>query len=340
MLIVGLFFINMLALGVRIPAYVFPDEESDVITHLRVSEKDLGKYSEVLDSTLEGTWYWTTHKDSFTGYVNKNDIEGKKRLKKGALIRTNPTYSSWTLTKYEADDKVQVRSKLSVGRVSITKEIPVYFRFDKPEPVQPPPVAPKPIAQVSKPVDSPVEEPITERVETATLDTGSNTPPVAVGPAKEKIQPEPAYEETPQNMQTDEPEQEAVAMQESIEETPQPVEPARPQETYVDPLLEEAPRISPQDLVDLAAPPMDLYQEFEGYLRIVAQEDPMSGVFRYQLNTRSGRRIVYVATRYMVDESFHEYLNAWINIRGTLEETKQEQTLYIEAHNIWVAPGD
>ena len=329
MLIVALASMTTLAMGVRIPAYVFPDEDSDVITHLRVSEEDLGQYSRVLDSSLEGTWYWTTHKDKFTGYVSKEDVEDNKRLKKGTLIRMNPTNSSWTLTKYEEDDRVRVRSKLSVGRVSITKEIPVYFRFDKPEPVQE-----QPVPEPARPVEEPEMEP---SVETAAMDTT----PVAMEPVVEETMPEPEINEgKTQDLLAGDVVEKPPVIEETVEEVSQPVVTAGSQETYVDPLLEEAPRVSPQDLVNMAAPPTDLYQEFEGYLRIVAQNDPMSGVFRYQLNTRSSRRIVYVATRNMVDESYLEYLNAWINIRGTLEETTEEKALYLEAHNIWVAPGD
>ena len=330
MLIVAFFTICSLAVGARIPAYVFPDEDSDVVTHLRISEKDLENYSRVLDPSLNGTWYWTTLEDKFDGYVNKDDIDDKNKLKDGAVIRMQATYSSWPLTKYQEGDKVKVRSRRSVGRVSITKEIPIYFRFDEPKTKIQPVIkdAPQKPVEVAEPAPVVVEETPTSAAEPdaqlASTETSADQPA------------ETAISESELEGSTEIP---AETVAEVPTETPEVTpEPTTPKEVYIDPLLEEAPRISTQDLAALAPPPANLYQEFEGYLRIVAADDPMAGVFRYQLETRSGRRIVYVDTAQLINESFLEYLDAWINVRGPLEETEPEQTLYIEAKDIWVAP--
>ena len=328
MLMVAFFTIITLAVGARIPAYVFPDEKSDVITHLRVSENDLKNYSRVLDPTLKGTWYWTTLEDKFDGYVNKDDIDNNNKLKDGAVIRVQATYSSWPLTKYQEGDKIKVRSRRSVGRVSITKEIPVYFRFDKPAEKSKPVIrdVPQKPASIAKPAPVVVEEtpapadgPDTELASTALPEEQPEEAAIT------KTEPEAPVETVAEVPETDV--QEAASDQVASQE-----------ETYSDPLLEETPRMSAQELAAIAPPPADLFQEFEGYLRIVALGDPMAGVFRYQLETRSGRRIVYVDTAQLINESFLEYVDAWINVRGTLEETQPEQTLYIEAKDIWVAP--
>lgn len=305
------------AFAVRIPAHIFPNEKSTVITQIDIPESEIDHYPKVLDPTLDDSWYWTTHTGEFTGYVNRRDIDGKTRLKRGTIIRVNPTYSSWVLTKYEPNDDVRVRSRLSVGRVSIKKEIPVYFQLkqtkDTPqvnvfaestvrpaEETPPLPVEPAPIVKAEpQPIQPMYQEPIsTPIIETQHLIEAMEAPEIAIIPEL-----------------TDEPTQEII-----------------------DPLLEEKPRISPQALVDLAPPPVDLFQEFEGYLRLVAQDDAQVEQFQYQLDTRSGRRIVYVETSQLVGDSFETYVDQWINIRGSLEETQPNFALFIEAKNIWVAP--
>ena len=332
MLIVAFFTVSTLAIGARLPVYVFPDEDSDVVTHLRISENDLKNYSRVLDPSLEGTWYWTTLEDKFNGYVNKDDIDDNNKLKDGAVIRVQATYSSWPLTKYEEGDKVKVRSRRSVGRVSITKEIPIYFRFDKPgkklKPVirdapQKPTSVVEPAPVVVEEMPTPTDEPDTELASTALPEDQPITTAIT------DTEPGP-LPETPAETVAE------VSETETQEVAPDQVAPR--EETYEDPLLEETPRMSAQELAALAPPPADLFREFEGYLRIVALGDPMVGIFRYQLETRSGRRIVYVNTAQLINESFLEYVDAWINVRGTLEETQPEQALYIEAKDIWVAP--
>lgn len=304
------------ASAAQIQAHVFPDEKSTVITQIEIPESETDHYPRVLDPTLDDSWYWTTHTGEFTGYVNRRDIDGKTRLKKGSIIRVNPTYSSWVLTKYEPHDDVRVRSRLSVGRVSIKKEIPVYFQLKQTKhtaevnkfkestarpikELQPPPVEPAPIVKIEPQVrieeSNPIPAPILE----------SNTLVEAVVTTKITIIPE----------LTDEPTQEMI-----------------------DPLLEEKPRISPQALVDLAPPPIDLFQEFEGYLRLVAQDDEQVEQFQYQLETRSGRRIVYVEISRLMGDSLESHVDQWINIRGSLEEKQPDFALFIEAKNIWVAP--
>lgn len=323
-------------MAVRVPAHIFPDEKSNVMTHLKINESELEQYSKVLAPGLEQTWYWTTYKEKFTGYVNKEDIEGRNRLKKGTVIRINPTYSSWSLTRYEADDKVRVRSRLSVGRVSLTKEIPVYFRLKRPDRVPSEAL----VTQTQEPEPEKLPPPIQpiEIVETATISSI----------------PEPSMEQSQSTNQEAEDQPDVVGEldtgMEEIQPAPDQSIPPIPdiaeistttEKTHVgiiDPLLEEIPRISPQELVNLAAPPADLFQEFEGYLRLLEQDDPQNDVFKYQLETRSGRRIVYVDTAQLINESFLEYVNMWINIRGTLEENQPDLALYIEARSIWVSP--
>jgi hypothetical protein len=339
-LTITFFALSAFAMAVRIPAHIFPDEKSDVITYIKVSESELEQYSKVLDPGLRQTWYWTTHRDKFTGYVNKKDIDGKNRLKKGTTIRMDPTYSSWSLTKYEPDDKIRIRSRLSVGRISITKEIPLYFQFKKPEETKIEKAvaeAPRPeTAALSQPAQPIVMEEVVgmQPIETQPVEQPQTLPPQVETPVV--IESEGA--ETGMKAEQPATEQTTPEVQE-IQETPViQDEPKTTRYTFIDPILEEASRISPQELVNLAPPPMDLFQEFEGYLKLVQQDDPQGDVFKYQLETRSGRRIVYVDTAQLMNESFIDYVNMWINIRGTLEETQPDLALYIEARSIWVAP--
>jgi hypothetical protein len=344
----------MLARAELIPAHVFPDATSDVITHLEISKEDLANYPRVLDASLQTPWFWTTYEGEFIGYVSKRDISGNNRLKPKTLIRMDPTYSSWILTQYEPGDDIRVRSRLSVGRVSIRKTIPVYFRLPKNLPTRVPSTRTftPPIQETEPIVPEPIEEDYTEP-------TISRLPEPVVSPPPEPVMPEPIQDELdgPERSQDEsfaaEPAQESNMFEETeaiLEQDPEPVLPAAtpenmkvvPEETGlesssedIDPLLVEKPRMDRQELANMAPPPTNLFQEFEGFLKLVPSDDPNSEIFNYQLETRSGRRIVYVATRTLTASTYENLVDEWINIRGTLEETEPEFILFIEAHNIW-----
>jgi len=318
----------------RIPAYIFPDADSTIMTYIEVSPDTLSQFPRVLDISLDEDWHWTTFEDEFIGYVNKRDINQRNKLKPGTLIRVEPTYSSWILTKYEPDDQIRVRSRLSIGRVSLQKEIPVYFKASD--------VIPaaslqnwqsREIEATSPPVfETKVEETIPEPQPEAEPTFRQNPEPQPVEQA-ETVLPEPEVEIQPleqsEGIHPIEPEREEVlVIQEPVQSFP---------EYKGDPLLEEKPRMSAQELANLAPPPVALLQEFEGFLRLVPAEDDHADRFQYQLETRSGRRIVYVDIRNLAADSIKNNVEQWINIRGTLEETESDYALYIMARNIWIS---
>ena len=308
--------------AVRTPVHVFPESESNVIAELDIDPNDLDQYPKVLDASLEETWYWTTHEDEFTGYVSKRDLERRNRLRPGTLIRVNPTYTSWILTRYEANDDVRVRSRLSVGRVSIRKEIPVYFRAPDSSSSSFEPEKDEP----EKVVVPPVISPESEVDETSVYQENPETEePLAPDPLEEEPDySAPIYQPAEDPLPVEQPEVPEVML------TPEP-EP-------IDPLLEEQPRISGQDLAQMAPPPASMDQEFEGFLKLVPLDDALAAQFDYQLETKSGKRIVYVDISKLKAVSVESFVDQWINIRGSLEETDPDFTLFIEAKNIWVAP--
>jgi len=332
--------------AIRVPAYVFPDNKSDIITYVEVNPAQPGAYPAVLDASLDGGWYWSTYEGDFVGYVSKREVINRNQLKEGTLIRTNPTYRSWVLSKYERGDKVRIRSRLSVGRVSFKKEIPVYFQMPDAETLSRQQV----VAELgttssessSKPdVASSISQPaeVSTTVSPATPMPPSSmveTPPAESAPKAEPSRPNPLQSvaaEMPEEVH-----QPSTATQPIIAAIPEMIEPTPPEP--VDPLLEEKPRIPAQELVNLAPPPADLYQEFEGFLRVVSAHDSLASRFQYQLDTRSGQRIVYVAMDQMRGGSYQDYVDQWINIRGSLDEVGKDFTLFIEARSIWIAPEE
>jgi hypothetical protein len=340
-----------------IPAHVFPDATSDVITHLEISKETLAQYPRVLDASLTSHWFWTTHEGEFIGYVSKRDITGKNRLRPKTLIRMDPTYSSWILTQYEPGDDIRVRSRLSVGRVSIKKRIPVYFRLPKQvkTPAQTEQRTPTPFAPAEDAVIESLEETLSLPDPVSEITTPPATQPDQIELEESKPEQQPDLWES---ASMSEPEVETTSDDKpaDLSETPEPIQYEQPtakqtvkvipeeaelgaQEEPIDPLLEEKPRIDRQDLADMAPPSTNLFQEFEGFLRVVPGDDPNVEFFNYQLETRSGRRIVYVATRTLTASTYEDHVDRWINVRGTLEETEPEFILFIEAHNIWIGTG-
>lgn len=306
----------------RVPAYVFPDIKSDVITWIEVTPGQT-RLNPVLDSALEGSWYWSTHEDDYVGYVSTREILNRNMLKPGTMIRTNPTYHSWILTKYQRGDRVGIRSRLSVGRVSFHKKIPVYFQLPEPPPTEA--VSAVEITPVQETEIS--EEPLVARTET-TLSSEIASPSDAVNN-------EPAESEKIES--TPEPELNTVLP------APVTIVPELAESTIlepVDPYLEEKPRIATQELANMAPPPADLYQEFEGFFKIVPATDPKSKQFQYQLETRSGQRIVYIDVSQLRIESYESDVDQWINIRGSLDETGSDFSLFIKAKGIWIAPKE
>ncbi len=298
------------AQAIKVPARVFPDEKSDIITYVEVNTGNPEEHPQVLDASLGGEWYWSTYEGEFVGYVSKREVLNRKQLRPGTLIRTNPTYRSWVLTKYERGDNVRVRSRLSVGRVSFEKEIPIYFQM--PEAI----VEEESFVETTPPVQTMDQEVPVQAVDTETPNevetTADLTPPPSV---EELVSPSP------------------IAVIPEMAEEPEP-------EPIIDPLLEEKPRIPAQELASLAPPPADLYQEFEGFMRVVAADDALVDQFQYQLETRSGRRIVYVKVDELRSGSHEDYIDQWINIRGSLDEFGPDFILFISANSIWVAPEE
>ena len=321
-LIIGSQLLN--AQTLRVPAFIFPNDNSDLITYIKVDPSKVVAFPKVLDSGLDGEWYWTTYTGDFVGYVNKREVVSKNQLKNGTLIRTNPTVHSWVLTKYERGDTVHVRSRLSVGRVSFSKEIPVYFQI--------------PDAELATMAEMPAEPPVSEEIETpqiAAVEEHEVTKTVKAPVVDEIAQMDaPTQIEEDSAISADIPAHSPPLLA-AIPEMAEPVK-----QKPVDPLLEEAPRIPAQDLANLAPPPSDLYQEFEGYLRLVTAADPFSKDFQYQLETRSGQRIVYVKLLNLRGGSYEDYVDQWINIRGSLDEIGKDFTLFIDAYSIWVAPEE
>lgn len=307
--------------ALRVPAHIFPDDKSDVITYVKVDTTERNAFPKVLDPGVEGEWYWTTYTGDLVGYVNKREVISKNKLNEGTLIRTNPTVRSWVLTKYERGDLVRVRSRLSVGRVSLEKEIPVYFQFPEPPPL----TAENPF--VGKEKQTPASTNKTEPTPVFIKDLPAPEEPVVAEDPPSDMEPieENEIQETPEPLVT------AI---------PEVAETLAPKPVPADPLLEETPRISSQELANLAPPPADLYQEFEGFLKVVPAADELSEEFQYQLETRSGKRIVYVQTKNLRGASHQEYVDQWINIRGSLDEIGKDFTLFIDAYSIWVAPEE
>lgn len=101
-----------------------------------------------------------------------------------------------------------------------------------------------------------------------------------------------------------------------------------------DPVLEEAPRISAQELANMAPPAVDLLRDFQGFLREVPSGDAQSSNFRYQLETRSGRRIVYLDIKNLLHTGFDSMIDQWISIKGLLSELPPDNVLYLDARNI------
>jgi hypothetical protein len=302
---------SAMAASIRVPAHVFPDPRSDIVTYVEIPGSGVASaFPRVLDAGLEGEWYWSTYEGDFVGYVAKHEVIGRNKLREGTLIRTNPTVRSWVLTRYAPDDRVNVRSRLAVGRVAFNKRIPVYFQASA--------AAEIPGVPVQK-----------DRESTRPETTGPTLP----------AQPSQLVEHESPQQSPDEELQPSQAQPSRIAVVPElPGSPEALPAEATDPLLEEQPRISGQDLANLAPPPTDIFQEFEGYLKLVPGDDPLSSRFDYQLVTRSGRRIVYVSLDHLRSVSHDEFIDQWINIRGSLEEVGGDFTLYIEARSIWVAP--
>ncbi len=308
------------AKSVRVPAHVFPDKDSDIITYMEIDPGASPDFPRVLDASLGDTWYWSTYEGEFIGYVNKREVLSRNQLKEGTLIRTNPTYRSWVLTRYQRGDLVNVRSRLSVGRVSFNKEIPVYFQLPQTAPVA---TTPEPASSREPP-----SPPSLPQHEDGEAQSEESMPDDAIA-VEESLPPASDAEKTPA---------EPAARDTRLDLIPERAESFEPEPEPIDPLLEEQPRIPAQDLANLAPPPAALFQEFEGYLRIVPEDDAMSRQFQYQLETRSGQRIVYVRIDQLRRDSYREFVNEWINIRGTLDEVGDDFTLFIDARSIWIAP--
>jgi len=259
------------------------------------------------------------------------------------LIRVDPTYSSWILTRYEPDDEIRVRSRLAVGRVTIEKEIPVYFR--KPVSSKSPSSnqRERQIPQPPEVSESNSDEQIETLIEADDTDNSLPDSSLTTTPV-----PEPAIDSRPEKTEKTGPasedasnaqdESEPVEVESEVTNAPAVEEPLDVVAERVDPLLEEKPRISPQELANLAPPPSALYQEFEGFLRLVPLEDDLEDRFAYELQTKSGKRIVYVDIRELKKSSVEKYVDQWIHIRGDLTETDPDFTLYLEAQNIWISP--
>jgi hypothetical protein len=96
--------------------------------------------------------------------------------------------------------------------------------------------------------------------------------------------------------------------------------------------------MDPQRLANLAPPSSDFIQEFEGFLRMVDASDRFSSRFRFQLETRAGRRLVYVDSSQLKGVFLGDWVDAWVNLRGNLGEVDSDGQLYVVAKTVWVAP--
>ena len=413
------------AAAVKVPAYVFPDEKSPVIAYIEVDpELD---HARILDPKYEGEWYWTTWESSFYGYVGNSRVKRNGSVEVGSVIRMNPTRDSWILTRVEKGDKIRVTSRLSVSRVQIEKEIPVYYKLPiieesgglaavpispvKPveidavkEVQEPTPEAaipttaplsevtpdastsdstpetqedstptdeieaaaagqPETQAEITSPAipgEAPVSVPtiVTEPGTAAGADDtaipqaepyqGETLPPVeppAEITSETALESGPVTDEpTPESPSTDAPTGSSLPEPSTAEPIPPISATATSESTEspetastipaTDPVLEEAPRISAQELANMAPPAVDLMRDFQGFLKQVPSGDPQASHFRYQLETRSGRRIVYLDIKNLLHTGFDDMIDQWISIKGLLSELPPDNVLYLDARNI------
>lgn len=75
-------------------------------------------------------------------------------------------------------------------------------------------------------------------------------------------------------------------------------------------------------------------RDFQGFLKQVPSGDPQASHFRYQLETRSGRRIVYLDIKNLLHTGFDDMIDQWISIKGLLSELPPDNVLYLDARNI------
>jgi hypothetical protein len=293
----------------RVALHIYPDAKSPVMQHFEIQPGQFAEFPRVVDASLKDPWYWTTIEGEFTGYVGRNDLDNRGRLREGTLIRVDPTQSGWVLTKYQDGDQVRIRSRMSVVRVTVKKEIPVYFM-----------------------------EPAASIEHTPGMVSPTEAPLAVVSPPKTAVQ-------KPVTVEPEEPQATAPTPAEAQDASEAPTPPAPPpvadRATAApvvptgDPLLEEKPRVPMQELADLASIPAEFEREFEGFLRMVPSSDPQSSRFRFQLETRSGRRIVYLDSSQLRGITPAEWLDSWINVRGSLEETTPDFHLFVMARSLW-----
>ncbi len=405
------------AAAVKVPAYVFPDEKSPVIAYIDV-DPELS-HARILDPKYEGEWYWTTWESSFYGYVGNSRVKRNGSVEEGSIIRMNPTRDSWILTRIEKGDKVRVTSRLSVSRIQIEKEIPVYYKLPINEEtggLAAVPISPANAVGMDavKEVEEPTPDASVEQVAAVLVEPDPSTADVAVPSGSETVAVDDASQPTPAKAaqpvpgsapasvativtepgtpspSEGTPDTEAQPYQgETLDPVELPVDNASyttvaadvPQESpspdtqatdpgieslipestaaeqippisanissepivpelipeaapSTDPVLEEAPRISAQELANMAPPAVDLLRDFQGFLREVPSGDAQSSNFRYQLETRSGRRIVYLDIKNLLHTGFDSMIDQWISIKGLLSELPPDNVLYLDARNI------
>lgn len=307
--------------GVIVNAHIFPDSSSTVITQIEVFPENVSEYSRVLDPVLQEPWYWVTYEGDLSGYVSNRELDDQGRIIEGTLIRVNPTYNSWVLTRYEPGDDARVRSRLSIARVSIRKEIPVYFKL--------------PVDGQTELRFKPVEDtPQPPAASDATPPYLSNVTVQEPTPEHE-VEPEPVAEEytLPEDPGVDAPKiiADLEETSEEVEGVPVEVPTIRAEDLdEVDPLLEEMPRIPEQKLAALSPPLIALTQDFTGYFHM-NREAATQELYPYELQTKSGKRIAYLDISKLVQERFDSLLKERVSIKGTLNETEDGDALYIGA---------